>query len=198
MAEIADIASLRHALRDRVARVENEAEKRASVAAIFRQSDAGPEVLLIRRAERVRDPWSGQMAFPGGRQSPTDADSLDTAIRETREEIGLDLRDHATLLGRLDDVHAIARGVRVGLVISVFVFELHGAPATSLDAVEVAEVVWAKVLPMSRGELDTKYPYVYEGQPIGLPAFRVGEHIVWGLTFKMLTELFATVSAALP
>ncbi|HEU5170288.1 MAG TPA: NUDIX domain-containing protein, partial [Gemmatimonadales bacterium] len=60
-------------------------------------------LLLIRRAERAGDPWSGQMGLPGGRHHPGDPDLLATAIRETEEEVGLAL-DASRCIGVLDDV----------------------------------------------------------------------------------------------
>jgi hypothetical protein len=66
---------------------EGPAPGRAAVAIVLRDVEDGPQVLLIRRAEHVGDPWSGHMAFPGGREDPEDESLLATAIRETREEL---------------------------------------------------------------------------------------------------------------
>src|SRR5262245_34151321 len=74
--------------------------ERAAVAAILLPRDDTFEILLIRRAERPTDLWSGHMAFPGGRRSPEDRDLLATAVRETEEEVGLDLARHGELVGR--------------------------------------------------------------------------------------------------
>src|SRR5207244_5573124 len=75
----------------------------AAVALILLEGPQGLETLLIRRAERADDPWSGQVALPGGRRDPADGDLLVTAIRETRAETGVDL-SAADRLGVLDDL----------------------------------------------------------------------------------------------
>jgi 8-oxo-dGTP pyrophosphatase MutT (NUDIX family) len=167
------------------------APRRAAVATIVREHKlVGPEVLFIRRAEHPHDPWSGHMAFPGGREEPSDADLLETAIRETREEVSLDLVGSARLLGRLDELPAVARGKRTGLTISPFVFELtHDSPLHFNG--EVSEVVWAPLARLFRGELATVFPYEIAGQRVELPAHDVQGRIVWGLTHRMLESLFA-------
>lgn len=164
--------------------------RKAAVAAILRPSAAGEtEVLLIRRAERVGDPWSGHMAFPGGHQEPTDPDLFTTALRETLEEVGLDLTAHEHL-GQLDELPATIRGMRVGISIAPHVFALRG-DAVLRPNYEVAEVVWAELGPMARGELDAFKEWRYQGGELQrAPGFRVGEHVVWGLTHRMLTSLF--------
>ncbi|WP_437729827.1 NUDIX hydrolase [Sorangium sp. So ce1335] len=189
-------------------------ERQAAVAAILRAPAAPPgaalvdraappgaalvdpagdpgeaEILLIRRAEHPRDPWSGHMALPGGRRDPADASLLDTAIRETREEVGIDLAAHGTLLARLPDLPAVARGRRVGLVISPFVFALRSSPELTLSH-EVAEALWTPLGPLARGECASTYVYTHEGTVIHLPCVRVDERVVWGLTYRMLEQLF--------
>ena len=75
----------------------NQSTKKAAVAVILRPAPGetldSTEILFIKRAERDGDPWSGHMAFPGGHMEPDDSDLKESAIRETKEEIGLDLRD---------------------------------------------------------------------------------------------------------
>ena len=73
-------------------RADEPAHTRAAVAIVVREGTDGPQVLLIRRAEHPGDAWSGHMAFPGGREDPGDESLLATAIRETFEELALDLR----------------------------------------------------------------------------------------------------------
>ncbi|WP_437874366.1 NUDIX hydrolase [Sorangium sp. So ce513] len=153
---------------------------------------AEAELLLIRRAEHPRDPWSGHMALPGGRRDPTDGSLLDTAIRETREEVGIDLVAHGTLLARLPDLPAVAYGRRVGLVISPFVFALRSTPDLTLSQ-EVAEALWTPLGPLARGECASTYAYTHEGNVVHLPCLRVDERVVWGLTYRMLEQLFETL-----
>src|SRR6185436_21144367 len=85
----------------------------AAVAVILIGSEATStlELLLIQRSERAGDPWSGHMALPGGRRDARDIDLRATAMRETREEIGVELST-ARLLGRLDDLRPIRQSER--------------------------------------------------------------------------------------
>jgi len=164
---------------------------RAAVAIILRDVSAGPQVLLIRRAERKSDPWSGHMAFPGGREEPHDESLFATAVRETREEVALDLSETGRLLGELDVLPAIARGMQTGMVIAPFVFELmRDGPLVYNDA-EVAEAVWVPLEALLRGALRTTVPYEHAGQRLDLPAHDFEGRIVWGLTYRMLDDLFA-------
>mgnify|MGYP006305808619 CR=1 FL=1 len=79
--------------------------RRAAVAATMRFDEAGDgcELLFILRAKQEGDPWSGHMAFPGGRMEPDDADELAAARREAREEVALDLADRKST--RLNSSH---------------------------------------------------------------------------------------------
>ncbi|HVW24158.1 MAG TPA: CoA pyrophosphatase [Polyangiaceae bacterium] len=168
-------------------------ERFAAVAAILHDRNGEAEVLLIRRANKEGDPWSHHMAFPGGRQDPKDADLLHTALRETEEEVGLRLVPEQHLIGRLDDLPAIVRGNRVGLVIAPFVFAVEREPVLVPRVEEVEEVVWAQLSALAQGKLDTKYGYQLGGQTVELPGFDVGGRVVWGMTHRMLGALLAAL-----
>ncbi len=167
----------------------------AAVAAIFREGDDGAEVLLIRRAERSGDPWSGHMAFPGGRHEPGDRDLLRTAIRETAEEIGLDLECHGHLVGVLDDQDAKGRRTPEPMPIRPFVFALH-EPGSICPNEEVTEVIWTPIGPLIRGERKSSLDVDYEKNRYTLPAYDVDGRIVWGLTYRMLQALFQRLTHA--
>ncbi|MCB9624365.1 MAG: CoA pyrophosphatase [Sandaracinus sp.] len=179
-----DLEALRRALAQGPA-AERDSERRAAVAAVLREGPEGPEALFIRRGEREGDPWSGHMAFPGGRHEPHDPDLFATALRETREEVGLDLQN-ARSLGRLDDVETHQRG----LVVRPYVFELVDVPPLAVPNAEVAEAMWAPLAPMFRGERDTTFAYEHEGRPYRFPGYDVDGKVVWGLTYRMLQMLF--------
>lgn len=182
-----------------------DATSRAAVAVVLRNGGRAPfagesgtpttEVLLIRRQERPADPWSGHMAFPGGRHDPSDVDLRRTAERETLEEVGLDLRRVAEPIGRLRDVPAYARGKHTGMAVSPFVFHLLEDAPLVLDSREVRETVWAPVGPLIAGRCDTVFEYTPAPQanPADrreMPAFDVEGRVVWGLTYFMLRSLF--------
>ncbi len=161
-------------------------EPRAAVATILREPEPGrPEVLLIRRAEHPQDPWSGHMAFPGGRLDPTDPSLEHTAVRETVEELGLDLSAHGELVARLDDVPTH----KTGLVVRPFVFAAHRIPSLAPNH-EVAEVHWVDLRSLLQGERDTTHQFEWKGALHRVPAYQVADRIVWGLTYRMLQILF--------
>jgi 8-oxo-dGTP pyrophosphatase MutT (NUDIX family) len=168
------------------------------VAAILRPLASDTEVLLIRRAERPNDPWSGHMAFPGGHQDSADADSRATAMRETLEEVGLDLRGHH-YLGELDELSAVARGRRLSMSVTPHVFSIAGDQVPELSPnYEVAELVWGSLGQMYRGALDATKEWRWDEDEDEerqvVPAFNVHGHLVWGMTYFMLRSLFNVLS----
>src|SRR5262245_51874152 len=104
----------------------------AAVAVILHDGDEGVETLFIHRAVRAGDVWSGQIAFPGGRREPSDTDLLATAIRETREEVGVDL-SAAERLGVLDDLHP-RTPVLPPVVVRPFVFASTARPMIEVSS----------------------------------------------------------------
>ena len=167
---------------------------RAAVAIILRDGPAGIELLFIRRAEHLQDPWSGQMAFPGGRAEAADADLRGTAVRETAEEIGLDLLRAAEPLGVIDEVRAMARMRPMDLTILPFVFRLE-TPADLRLSAEVTSVHWLPLAALLGAELRSTMDYAHDGTSLRFPCVRVGDLVIWGLTYRMLLALGERLSA---
>jgi 8-oxo-dGTP pyrophosphatase MutT (NUDIX family) len=143
-------------------------------------------VLLIRRAERPGDPWSGHMALPGGRREEGDADLVATAIRETFEEIGLTLAS-SDLLGSLDDV-VPRTPVLPPIAVRPYVFTLPERPALTLNP-EVAATRWVYLDHLLHPETYHSVRLEIRGESREFPAYRVDEAIVWGMTERILTAL---------
>jgi 8-oxo-dGTP pyrophosphatase MutT (NUDIX family) len=159
----------------------------AAVAIVLAPGAGGDlELLFIRRADVPQDPWSGQMALPGGRREEGDADLLATAARETREETAIEL-PHEALLGELDDL-APSTPVLPPIVVRPFVFGLSGKPAVSPSA-EVALHLWTSfaALPELEGESEVSVRGVQGVRP----AFLIGPHVVWGITYRILSDFIA-------
>jgi 8-oxo-dGTP pyrophosphatase MutT (NUDIX family) len=170
--------------------VADPARPRAAVAVVLRETEEAardPEVLLIERAQHEHDPWSGHMAFPGGRVDPGDPDSRAAAERETLEEVGLALGG-ADLLGRLDDLEGRHAGRRLPLVISAWVYHVGREPGPLSLNYEVQEALWVPMRRLVDPRHHVEYPTPWAGYP-GILVGRPGRHVVWGLTYRFL-ELF--------
>ncbi len=179
------LPEIRGALRAKTpAEMDPEGRNQAAVAMVFRDEPEATEVLFIERASHPADPWSGHMAFPGGRVDPVDASLRAAAERETREEVGVELRG-AEYLGRLDDIEGYRGGRKVGLVISAFAY-YHPEPEELIPSYEVAEALW---VPVSR-LWDPTHRVDHHHQGAGpYPGIQVSEsasHIVWGLTYRFV------------
>jgi 8-oxo-dGTP pyrophosphatase MutT (NUDIX family) len=154
---------------------------------------AEDSVLLIRRAERPTDPWSGHWSFPGGRRDPSDPDPLHTALRELEEECGLRLaRDQVEAV--LPHVHA-RRRTGPFLVVAPFVFSIPSRLPTILDPREAAESRWIpletlrdprlhRIAPVPGAQPEMAYPYIeIPGPPL------------WGFTYRLITEWLGILPA---
>jgi 8-oxo-dGTP pyrophosphatase MutT (NUDIX family) len=164
----------------------------AAVAAVLREAPGGVEVLLIRRAEHERDPWSGHMALPGGHQDAGDADLVATALRETHEEVGLTLDRDSEWIGALPRARVLSgRRPEFEILPLVFAVARHVVPRPNPR--EVKAVVWAKIddLLLPAAHTSILYPSVAAAEGQLLPAFDVQGHVVWGLTYRILSDLLA-------
>ena len=149
---------------------------------------AGLEALFIHRAERAGDTWSGQIAFPGGRREPSDADLRATAIRETREEIGVDLTA-AEALGVLDDLYP-RTPVLPPVVVRPFVFGLLERPPITIDE-EVQDAFWVPFRALAAPGVQGEVTIHHSAATRILPAYVVGKHTIWGMTERILSNLLS-------
>jgi len=175
-------------------RREIEGERRASVALIFRENPLGElELFFIHRAEDPRDPWSGHMAFPGGRVDEGDSSSLAAVYRELREEVGVDLEGCGQLIARLSDQRAVAKGKRLGLVIEARVFEiLEDVPMQANS--EVQDMLWIPVSFFRDSGNRSAMDYLYGDVKLRLPCYRHGQKLIWGLSLLMLDEILGCLA----
>lgn len=186
----------------------------AAVAVVLRERGPHAEVLFIERAKHEGDPWSGQMAFPGGRVDAGDTSERATAERETFEEVGLSL-EGAEYLGRLDDQEGRPSGPAGALVISAHAFWLEDPGPLVLDEGEVASAFWFAVPDLLDPErhIDYRYPGLKESaskqsglnesalKEMRFPGIVVGDpdrHVVWGLTYRFLEIFLAEIGCPLP
>ncbi len=176
------------------ARLAQRLPRTAAVAMVLRSGEEGLAALFIRRAEHPGDLWSGHVAFPGGRAEPGET-SVDTALRETAEEVGLDLRTLGEILGGLDEIQAIGRGQAMGLSIRPWVFALREPPPRFTLSDEVASAHWIPLRDLLDPARRAPYPYVLEGIELVLPSIRVGGLTIWGLTYQMVEVFRAALEA---
>jgi 8-oxo-dGTP pyrophosphatase MutT (NUDIX family) len=142
-------------------------------------------VLLLRRAQHPLDPWSGHVSLPGGRHEDGDGGLLRTALRETHEEVGLDIERDGRVLGALGEYAGRGAGV-ASIRIAAFVGSLETSPDLILSD-EVAAAFWVPL-----ADLDPTASTVSElrgSVPAYRPAVDEGELVVWGITFGILELL---------
>jgi 8-oxo-dGTP pyrophosphatase MutT (NUDIX family) len=143
-------------------------------------------MLVIRRAARTGDPWSGQLALPGGRREAHDADLLDTAIRETREETGVAL-DRAWHRAELDDL-APMTPVLPPIVVRPFVFRLASVvPAGLSDEVDHAE--WVELAELAAPGVYREVELSLRGAPRVVSGYQLPQGLLWGMTERIVTPV---------
>jgi 8-oxo-dGTP pyrophosphatase MutT (NUDIX family) len=170
-----------------------EGRNEAAVALVFREAREGTEVLFIERATHPDDPWSGHMAFPGGRRDPVDSNIRSAAERETLEEVGIDLAG-AEHLGHLTDLEGFRGGKKVGLVISAFAY-YHPEPEALVISEEVAEALWVPVGALWEPGRRVQYDYRGAGPYPGIQVSPSNAHVVWGLTYRMVQNFLTVIGA---
>ena len=152
------------------------------------------EILLVRRAESPADPWSGDVALPGGRREEIDSSLIGTARRETLEETGLDLR-RAAPLGELEPVAPVSKHLPA-LSVTPFAFEVGAGAAAHPASREIESVHWvsasaladpiARSLHEVRPGQRRRRPSLSPATVLKYPCYRVDGLVIWGLTYRIL------------
>jgi 8-oxo-dGTP pyrophosphatase MutT (NUDIX family) len=176
-----------------------ETLRQAAVALVLRGGLEGPEMLVIKRSEAERDHWSGHLALPGGRVEPGDENLQATAVRETFEEVGLDLRAGGEVLGRLGTVKPqspLAPRIAVTPFLAVAPGEYHaggaeGAPKQLELNGEVAAAFWVPVDELKRGGRSAVFRMAFAGIEREWPAYPSEHGLIWGITERILTEFLS-------
>ena len=170
-----DIEKLSKALRP----ASDEQGANASVALVLKLENADISVLFVKRVENPADPWSGQVAFPGGKRDAEDLNLKQTVIRETFEETNINLREGCRFLGVL----AVLRSEpRPDMKILPFVVLLEREPSIRLNEKELQGFVWIPLEKIVRGQGSVKFSF---GE---VPAYTVGGTVIWGLTYRILEK----------
>jgi 8-oxo-dGTP pyrophosphatase MutT (NUDIX family) len=168
-------------------------EREAAVALLVRPREQ-LEVLLIRRAEHEADPWSGHVALPGGRREERDTDLLETARRETEEEIGIPLARIGELLGLLDEV-APRNPLLPPLVIAPYVLAVPPATEAVPDRREVDAAIWVPLTALRGDDAVSEILIELRDGTRRYPSLVYGDYVIWGLTHRILTQFLELAEA---
>jgi 8-oxo-dGTP pyrophosphatase MutT (NUDIX family) len=182
---------------DRLSVVESPVDpapsKRAAVAISVRSGVSGPEILMIQRAVRQGDPWSGHMGFPGGRKDESDASDMACAKRETREEIGFDLDIYGELVCQLSDVNTGWRADRPEMLVAPFVFKVDSTPVFELNH-EVDDTLWVPLSFLLNDANRSRHQWDWRGEVLESDAFTFDDRLIWGLSLMMIDELLHIIA----
>lgn len=179
--------------------------RRAAVSMVFDSNNVEQaSLLMIQRAKHQNDPWSGHMAFPGGRQEKIDRDTLETAKREMFEEVGYNIDSsegrttNGKLLGRLSDINASLKGAPIKLVVTPYVFSIDERPEFRANY-EVADLVWIPLSQFSDFSQRKRFSFTFGSRKFERPCYQLtDDQKVWGLSLAMIDELLVRLGQDIP
>ncbi len=151
---------------------------------------SGPRLVMVERAPG--GVYGGQIAFPGGKQEPGDTSLLDTAIRETAEETGLDA-DTVVVLEHLEPVTARTTSFRV----APFLAEVQRPARWVPEPGEVASVLEVPVARLTApgARLEAVMDFPTWPEPRLTPYYQLSGHRLWGLTLRILDTVLPRLAA---
>ena len=185
----ADVARIAASLRRHTPRTieSDDTVRRAAIALVLRpHDDDALELLLIKRAEFEGDPWSGHVAFPGGRSEPGDTSLEQTAVRETWEETGIDLAREGIVLGQLDDLGPRTPSLPPILVRPYVTLVQPDVAVTPSN--EVALAFWVPLPALMHPGATVESMVTARGATFRVPSYLHEGHVVWGLTERVLRQ----------
>jgi 8-oxo-dGTP pyrophosphatase MutT (NUDIX family) len=166
-----------------------EQNANSAVALLLRKNGEHYEILLVKRAIRLTDPWSGQIALPGGKREPKDPNLKATIIRETKEETNLSI-ENSRFLGVLE---AVQSAPRRNLCILPFVIVLNYDQEIKLNKTELDSYIWIQFEGLSNNRITSIEPGFGE-----VPAYKFENAIVWGITYKIISDFSRILEKSYP
>jgi 8-oxo-dGTP pyrophosphatase MutT (NUDIX family) len=189
------IERLRNALGARPpAQIERGAGHLEAAVALVIRPGRQLELLFIQRAIREADPWSGHIAFPGGRRA-RDERLITTAMRETEEETDIGLRENGDLLGRLDEIEPATRRLPA-IVITPFVFAVAAGTAAVPDGREVQTTAWVPIPALRDPAAASELSIAPGGTPLTFPSIVFHDYVIWGITHRILIQFLEVAAEA--
>jgi 8-oxo-dGTP pyrophosphatase MutT (NUDIX family) len=154
--------------------------------------DGAAEILFIKRSKRAGDPWSGHVAFPGGRSEPADAGLLQVAVREVLEEVGIDVRRGGRVLGRLPTVEPSSARVPP-IDVTPFVARAPEGVIVHPDPAEVEDTFWVSLPFLRSSGPSAVVRRLISGELREWPAYPTTAGPIWGITERILSGFLALV-----
>ncbi|GBC81102.1 putative Nudix hydrolase NudL [bacterium HR10] len=182
------VETLRERLRalERAASEETAWPLQAAVVLILREVGDDLQALLIKRIEDTRDPWSGHIALPGGHREPQDRTLWETAVRETREEVGIDLEREGTWIGQLTPLSP--SNPRLPPVRVTPLVALVRPDVTVVAGPEVERAFWISLRALRRSGRSERVEKLVDGEVRVWLAYPSPHGPIWGMTERILTE----------